>query len=98
MMEIEAVKKTIMQHVLKSVVDYNNSIEMLGPAIKKYFKNHYDNVLCDFYDWHLVDNGNNIKIEYTKYEINGDSECKTDIIPTETIVNIVVDLSFNKKI
>ena len=101
MMEIEAVEKNIMQSVLKSVMDYNNSIEMLGPAVKKYFNDYYSD-WCYFYDWHLVDNGNNIKIEYTEYELddelNYNSECKTDIIPTETIVSIAVDLSLNKKI
>lgn len=101
-MEIEAIKKNIMQSVLKSVIDYNNSIDMLGHAVKKYFKDHYDENWYCFYDWYLVDNGNNIKIEYTEYELddelNCDSECKTDIIPTETIVSIAVDLSLNKKI
>ena len=85
-----------MQAILKSVTDYKNSIEILEPGVKKYFKDHYDKVLCCFHDWHLVDDGNNIKIEYTECELNGDCECKTDIIPTETIVSIAVELSFNK--
>lgn len=97
-MGIEVIKKNIMQGVLKSIMDYNNSIEMLGPAVKKYFKDHYDENWYCFYDWHLVDNGNNIKIEYIEYDIYNDSECKTDIIPTETIVSIAVDLSLNKKL
>ena len=40
-MEIGAVEKIIMQGILKSVMDYNNSIEMLAPAVKKYFKDNY---------------------------------------------------------
>ena len=99
MMKIEAVKKTIMQGILKSIEDYNNSIEMLGPAVKKYFKDHYDEDWCNLNDWHLVDNGNKIEIEYSKYGIGEDDvEYNTDIIPTETIVSVAVDLSLNKKI
>lgn len=98
MMEIGAVEKIIMQSILKSVMDYNNSIEMLEPGVKKYFKDYYDEVWCYFHDWHLVDNGNNIKIEYTEYDMNNDSECKTDIIPTVVIVKIAVDLSINKRL
>lgn len=93
---MNAVETIIMNAVLKSVTDYNNSIEMLEPAVKKYFKDHYDDVWCYFYDWHLIDNGNNIKIEYTELYLSGGSEHKTDIIPTETIVSIAVELSFNK--
>ena len=93
-----AVEKIIMQSVLKSVMDYNNSIEMLEPAVKKYFKDHYDDTHCYFHKWYLVDNGNNIKIKYTEFCTNNDSECKTDIIPTEIIVKIVVDLSLNKRL
>ena len=91
------VEKIIMQSILKSVMDYNNSIEMLEPGVKKYFEDHYNEDWCCFYGWRLVDNGNNIKIGYIEYEINGDSVCKNDIIPTETIVSIAVELSFNKK-
>lgn len=34
---MNAVETLIMQAVLKSVKDYNNSIEMLAPAVKKVF-------------------------------------------------------------
>lgn len=87
-----------MQSVLKSVMDYNNSIKMLESAVKKYFKEHYDNIWCHFYEWRLVDNGNNIEITYTEQYLNGAMEYEVDIIPTETIVSIAVDLSLNKKI
>lgn len=98
-MKIGAVEKIIIKSVLKSVMDYNNSIEMLGPAFKKYFKDHYDEYWYNLNDWHLVDNGNKIEIEYSKYGIGEDDvEYNTDIIPIETIVSIAIDLSFNKKI
>lgn len=99
MMQIEAVKKTIMQGILKSVEDYNDSIKILEPAVKKYFKDHYDENWYNLNDWHLVDNGNKIEIEYSKYGIGEDDvEYNTDIIPIETIVSVAVDLSLNKKI
>ena len=99
MMQIEAVKKTIMQGILKSIEDYNDSIKILEPAVKKYFKDHYDENWHNLNDWHLVDNGNKIEIEYSKYGIGEDDvEYNTDIIPTETIVSVAVDLSLNKKI
>ena len=93
-----AVEKIIMQSVLKSVVDYNNSIEILDPGVKKYFKDHYDDIHCYFHKWHLVDNGNNIKIFYTEHCLNDDMESRTDIIPTETIISIAIDLSLNKRL
>lgn len=102
MMEIGAVERIITQSVRKSVMDYNDTIEVLEPGVKKYFTDHYDENWCYFTDWYLVDNGNNIKIEYTEYGLNADfehnMEYKNDIIPTETIVSIVVELSLNKKI
>ena len=85
-----------MQSVVKSVMDYNNSIEILEPGVKKYFKDNFDDVWCTLHDWHLIDNGNNIKIEYTEDEINGDRVYKGGIVPTETIVCIAVELSLKK--
>lgn len=41
---MNAVETLIMQAVLKSVKDYNNSIEMLEPAVKKYFKDNYNDI------------------------------------------------------
>ena len=100
MMEIGAVEKIIMQSVLKSVKDYNDTIEMLEPAIKKYFNDNYNEDRCYFDDWKFIDNGSNIKIAYMEDDLNADLEFeveyKTDIIPTETIVCIAVELSFNK--
>lgn len=93
MMEIGAVEKIIMQSILKSVMDYNNSIEILEPGVKKYFKDNFDEVWCTLRGWKLIDNGNNIEIEYTEHEINGDCVCKGGIVPTEFIVKIAVDLS-----
>jgi hypothetical protein len=98
MMQIEAVKKTIMQGILKSIEDYNDSIKMLGPAVKKYFKDHYDENWYHLYEWHLVDNGNNIEITYTEQYISGAMEYNTVVVPLETIVSVAVDLSLNKKI
>ena len=99
-MEIGAVEKIIMQSVLKSVKDYNDTIEMLEPAIKKYFNDNYNEDRCYFDDWKFIDNGSNIKIAYMEDDLNADLEFeveyKTDIIPTQTIVNIAVELSFNK--
>ena len=99
-MEIGAVEKIIMQSVLKSVKDYNDTIEMLGPAIKKYFNDNYNEDRCYFDDWKFIDNGSNIKIAYMEDDLNADLEFeveyKTDIIPTQTIVSIAVELSFNK--
>ena len=93
---MNAVETLIMQAVLKSVKDYNNSIEMLTPAVKKHFKDNYDDIWCHLYEWHLIDNGNNIEITYTEQYLSGRIEYNTDIVPTETIVSIAVELSFNK--
>ena len=98
MMETGAVEKIIMQGVLKSVKDYNDSIEMLAPSVKKYFKDNYNDIWHHLYEWHLVDNGNNIEITYIEQYLSGSIEYNTDIIPTETIVKIAVELSFNKKL
>lgn len=102
MMEIGAVEKIIMQSVLKSVKDYNDTIEMLEPAIKKYFNDNYNEDRCYFDDWKFIDNGSNIKIAYMEDDLNADLEFeveyKTDIIPTQTIVSIAVELSLNKKL
>lgn len=98
MMQIEAVKKTIMQGILKSIEDYNNSIEILEPAVKKYFNDNYNDIWYHLYEWHLVDNGNNIEITYTEQYLSGAIEYNTDVVPLETIVSVAVDLSLNKKI
>lgn len=98
MMEIGAVEKIIMQGILKSVMDYNNSIEMLAPAVKKYFKDNYVDIWYSLYEWHLIDSGNNIEISYMKQYLSGRIEYNTDIIPTEAIVKIAVELSLNKKL
>ena len=95
-MRMNAVETLIMQAVLKSVKDYNNSIEMLAPAVKKYFKDNYDDIWHHLYEWHLVDNGNNIEITYTEQYLSGAIEYNTDVVPLETIVSIAVELSFNK--
>ena len=100
--ELEACKHTntvetlTIQTVLKSVKDYNNSIEMLEHGVKKYFKDNYNDIWYHFHEWHLVDNGNNIEITYIYQYQNGVMEYNNDIIPTETIVTIAVDLSLNK--
>ena len=88
--------ETIMQEVLKSVKDYNNSIEMLGPAVKKYFNDNYNDIWYHLYDWYLIDNGNNIEITYTEQYLSGAMEYNTVVVPLETIVSIAVELSFNK--
>ena len=88
--------ETIMQEVLKSVKDYKNSIEMLGPAVKKYFNDNYNDIWYHLFEWHLVDNGNNIEITYTEQYLSGAMEYNTIVVPLETIVSIAVELSFNK--
>lgn len=102
MMEIGAVEKIIMQGVLKAVKDYNDSIEMLGPAVEKYFNDNYNEYRCYFDDWEFIDNGSNIKIKYIEDDLNADlefeTEYKNDIIPTQTIISIAVKLSLNKKL
>lgn len=97
MMEIGAVEKIIMRGILKSVNDYNNSIEMLGPAVKKYFKDHYNDIWYHLYEWHLVDNGNNIEITYTEQYLSGAMEYNTVVVPLENIVSIVVELELFKE-
>ena len=101
-MEIGAVEKIIMQSVLKSVKDYNDTIEMLEPAVKKYFNDNYNEDRCYFDDWKFIVNGINIKIAYMEDDLNADLEFeveyKTDIIPTQTIVSIAVELSLNKRL
>jgi hypothetical protein len=96
-MEIGAVEKNIMQGVLKSVKDYNDSIEMLGPAVKKYFKDNYEQLWSTLRGWKLINYGNEIEISYAENYITGHIEYKEDVVPTETIVSIAVELSFNKK-
>ena len=87
-----------MQAVLKSVKDLNNSIEMLTPGIKKYFKDNYDEVRCTLRGWEFIDDGSEIAITYDRLGRITTAVSETDIIPTETIVSIAVELSFNKKI
>lgn len=93
---MNAVETIIAQDILKSVKDYNNSIEMLGPAVKKYFKDHYNDIWYHLYEWHLVDNGNNIEITYTEQYLSGAMEYNTVVVSLETIVSIAVELSLNK--
>ena len=96
---MNAVETLVMQAVLKSVKDYNNSIEMLAPGVKKYFKDNYDEVWCTLRSWKLINDGNEIEIMYTKESINGclvHTRDEYDTIPTEAIVSIAVELSFNK--
>jgi hypothetical protein len=97
-MEIGAVEKNIMQGVLKSVKDYNDSIEMLGPAVKKYFKDNYEQLWSTLRGWKLINDGNEIEISYAENYITGHIEYKEDVVPTETIVSIAVELSLNKKL
>ena len=96
---MNAVETIIMQAVLKSVTDYNNSIEMLAPGVKKYFNDNYDDVWCTLRSWKLINNGNEIEMVFTKESMNGCIVCTREtsvIVPTETIVRIAVELSFNK--
>lgn len=96
MMEIEAVEKTIMQSVLKSVMDYNSSIEMLEPAVRSYFNSRY--VCCTLTSWKLIGDGHEIEITYNRLGLITSAVGETDTIPTETIVSIAVDLSLNKRL
>lgn len=89
-----AVEKIIMQAVLKSVKDYNNSIEMLTPAVKKYFNSRY--VCCTLTGWKLIGSGHEIEITYDRLGLITSAIGETDTIPTETIVRIAAELSFNK--
>lgn len=93
---MSAVETLIMQAVLKSVMDFNNSIEMLEPGVKKYFKDHYDNVWCTLRGWKLIGDGSEIEITYDRLGRITPAVSEFDIIPTEIIVKIVVELSFNK--
>ena len=91
-----AVEKIIMQSVLKSVKDFKNSIEMLTPAVKKYFKDNYDDVWYTLRGWEFFDDGDEIAITYDRLGRITSAISETDIIPTETIVSIAAELSFNK--
>lgn len=93
---MNAVETLIMQAVLKSVKDFNNSIEMLTPGVKKYFKDHYDDVWCTLRGWEFIGDGTEIAITYDRLGRITSAISETDIIPTETIVSIAVELSFNK--
>jgi hypothetical protein len=95
---MNAVETLIMQAVLKSVKDLNNSIEMLTPGVKKYFKDNYDEVWCTLRGWEFIDDGSEIAITYDRLGRITTAVSETDIIPTEIIVSIAVELSFNKKI
>ena len=98
MMEIGAVEKIIMQGILKSVKEYNNSIEMLAPAVKKYFKDNYEQLWSTLLGWKLINDGNEIEISYAESYITGHIEYKKDVVSTETIVSIAVEFSLNKKL
>ena len=93
---MNAVETLIMQAVLKSVKDFNNSIEMLEPGVKKYFKDNYDEVWCTLRSWKLIDDGSEIAITYDRLGRITPAVSETDFIPTEVIVSIAVELSFNK--
>lgn len=95
-MEIEAIEKIITQDILKSVKDYNNSIEMLGPAVKTYFKDNYETLWSTLLGWKLINDGDEIEISYAEHYLTGHIEYKEDVVKTETIVSIAVDLSLNK--
>lgn len=93
-----AVEKIIMQSILKSVMDFNNSLEMLEPGVKKYFKDNYDEVWCTLRGWKLIGDGSEIEITYDRLGRIANTIGETDIIPTETIVSIAVELSLNKRL
>lgn len=93
---MNAVETLIMQAVLKSVKNYNNSIEILTPAVKKYFKDNYEQLWSTLLGWKLTNDGNDIEISYAESYLTGHIEYKKDVVPTETIVSIAVELSFNK--
>jgi hypothetical protein len=93
MMEIGAVEKIIMQGILKSVMDFNNSLEILEPGVKKYFKDNYDEVWCTLRGWKLIGDGSEIEITYDRLGRITTAVSETDIVPTVTIVKIAVDLS-----
>ena len=93
---MNTVETLIMQAVLKSVKDFNNSIEMLEPGVKKYFKDNYDEVWCTLRSWKLIDDGSEIEITYDRLGRITPAVSETDFIPTEIIVSIAVELSFNK--
>lgn len=92
------VETIIMQSVLKSVMDFNNSIEMLEPGVKKYFKEHYGDAHCILRGWKLIGDGSKIEVTYDRLGRITTTVSETDIIPTEIIVSIVVDLSLNKRL
>lgn len=93
---MNAIETLIMQAVLKSVKDYNNSIEMLEPGVKKYFKDNYDEVFCSLNSWKFIEDGDRIEISYSRLGTITTSIKLTDVVQTETIVSIAVELSFNK--
>lgn len=97
-MALGAVEKIIRQTILKSVKDFKNSIEMLTPAVKKYFKDNYDDVWCTLRGWEFIDDGDEIAITYDRLGRITTTISETDIIPTETIVSIAVELSLNKQL
>lgn len=93
---MNAVETLIKQAVLKSVKDYNNSIEMLDPGVKKYFKDNYDEVFCSLDSWKFIEDGDRIEISYNRLGTITTVIKLTDVVQTETIVSIAVELSFNK--
>lgn len=95
---MNVVETLIMQSVLKSVKDFKNSIEMLTPGVKKYFKDTYDDVWCTLRGWEFIDDGDEIAITYDRLGRITTAISETDIIPTETIVSIAVELSLNKQL
>ena len=95
---MNAVETIIMQAILKSVTDYNNSIEILNPGVKKYFKDHFDEDFCSLSSWKFIEGGNRIEISCSRLGTITTFVELTDTVPTETIVSIAVELSFNKRL
>ena len=68
-MALGAVEKIIRQTILKSVKDFKNSIEMLTPGVKKYFKDNYDEVFCSLDSWKFIEDGDRIEITYNRLDL-----------------------------
>lgn len=93
---MNAVETVIMQTVLKSVKDFNKSFKMLTPGVTKYFKDHYDEDSCSLDSWRFIGDGDKIEMSYTRLGTITTSIKLTDVVQTETIVKLAVELAFNK--
>lgn len=96
-MDLTSTSSFITKRVIKIIKDYNELFETFGPAVRKYFYDHYDKPTYRFSSWDFCYDGEKIEISCIKYMNSDMYEDEYIDVPTETIVDIAIDLILNKK-